>query len=149
MSLINNNNVCLICFYEKDDNLKDVLSIDIFVYKKCDCIYVIHNDCINAWLNINNKCLICHDKIYKKTCINYIKYYICNNKFIINLCYIFYKCPKINIFLMTFFMLIIIFLKIGNILEHNSYKNNKNNKFNNESIEHYFYNIEHYLNNEN
>ena len=39
--------------------------------------------------------------------------------------------------------------KIGNILEHNSYKNNKNNKFNNESIEHYFYNIKHYLNNEN
>ena len=34
MSLINNNNVCLICFYEKDDNQKDVLSIDIFVYKK-------------------------------------------------------------------------------------------------------------------
>lgn len=142
-SISNDNNICLICFCVKDDSSKSVLFVDNFVYKKCNCLYVIHNDCINAWLNINSKCLICHNKIYKKNCLNYIKFYICNNKFILTIIYIFDKCPKINIFLIILVMIVIVFLKIINILENNNYKNNK---FNNMSIEHYFYDDNKFLN---
>ena len=40
-------------------------------------------------------------------------------------------------------MIVIVFLKIINILENNNYKNNK---FNNMSIEHYFYDDNKFLN---
>ena len=30
---------------------------------QCECNIIVHEECINIWLKLNNKCLICHEKI--------------------------------------------------------------------------------------
>ena len=134
MILKNDNNTCLICFAYYDENDLIPVNINEKVLKNCSCSYLIHKSCLNDWYEINNKCLICHNKIYKKQCINYVKYYIYNNKCIITLTYLVDKFPKLNIFLCILFIIVIVFLKITNLVEKNNYEYNKYNNisFNND-----------------
>ena len=67
-----------------------IFSINKFVYKICDCDYNIHKECLNSWININSKCLICHQFVTKKSCKNALilcckkKYVLCITNFLID-----------------------------------------------------------------
>ena len=51
------NELCIICLESND-----IISIkkNYKKYNQCECNYYIHNDCLEQWKNIKNKCPICH-----------------------------------------------------------------------------------------
>jgi hypothetical protein len=51
MNVENSKDICVICI----DNI-DITDLDI---SKIDCNHIFHKNCIDEWLNINNKCPIC------------------------------------------------------------------------------------------
>jgi hypothetical protein len=59
-----NNNTCIICLEEEDNNGikkgKIVLSSAIpFLQKNCQCHFYIHTDCFNLWFSNKPVCPIC------------------------------------------------------------------------------------------
>ena len=113
-----------------------IFSINKFVYKICDCDYNIHKECLNSWININSKCLICHQFVTKKSCKNAIDFYICKNKYVLCITNFLNRCPRINCFLLSMFCGIILFFKLVDIYYHSNYHYKENNN----SYYSYYYN---------
>ena len=133
---IDNNNVCLICYETQEMCSEPIFSINKFVYKICDCDYNIHKECLNSWININSKCLICHQFVTKKSCKNAIDFYICKNKYVLCITNFLNRCPRINCFLLSMFCGIILFFKLVNIYYHSNYHYKESNN----SYYSYYYN---------
>ena len=50
---------CLICNCEINQGYQH----NIMVGQSCNCIYKVHDECIDEWCKIKSKCLICHKPI--------------------------------------------------------------------------------------
>ena len=51
------NELCIICL--ESNNIISIKK-NYKKYNQCECNYYIHNDCLEQWKNIKNKCPICH-----------------------------------------------------------------------------------------
>ena len=51
------NELCIICL--ESNNIISIKK-NYEKYNQCECNYYIHNDCLEQWKNIKNKCPICH-----------------------------------------------------------------------------------------
>ncbi len=62
---------CVICL--------DILSSSKLIYLRC-CNNLIHDECLQNWLNKDNRCPLCNHNIHiKYSCLEYFLYYICKN----------------------------------------------------------------------
>ena len=66
----NNDNIkeCIICFEKPKSIFNKLIKLkDQSIYKtNCICNPYLHNECLQKWININNKCPICREYIIIK-----------------------------------------------------------------------------------
>jgi len=111
---------CFICYEIKTFNGSKpiLLKNQSIYYKFCNCDGLIHNECLDHWFRLNEKCPICRIKVVEKTNNMILLSYINNNRIII---YLFVK-NSLMIVLRFLFICCIIFNTINLIMVFNNKK---------------------------
>jgi hypothetical protein len=126
--LQNDISICFICYeikttYEIETKQLNLLKDYI---KKCNCNGWVHNQCLNKWYELCNKCPICRTFVYKNKTINTYILEHKNNIYILFNTYFFRNINRITKFCSIVLFLYYIFQLYLSVLNSNYNKNYDN-----------------------